>query len=460
MAGKAFKSIVKRMKPREKQDQGADLFSSSQGVFEEVQLRQHSRRHCSEDAKRFTVNLGVEDLSAVPRPESMARFYTDDDLGVISRRRSSLRLGSTSDNEEDLTPFLLREYLRKENAERYGSSEDMKAGTRRQDKENKLWERKKSLIVLPEEGNLKEGHEEDSMRGLIQRTRDGLYLSLPHTEKCLMSDPVCMGFGVVEELYPSAPLTRLESKRQDMRLSLTTTHNLVGSGIEGVPTSTDLTRALVEGGIEGVPTSIDLTPVAPPRRKRDARKRAMNWNSDSGSSSTPGTPQSFTMSTPGTPQSLVMSTPGTPQSLVMSTPGTPQSLATSTPGTPQSLVMSTQALLRASPCQRQALLRASPCQRQALLRASPCQRQALLRASSCQRQALLRASPCQRQALSEPRHVNARHSSEPRHVNARHSSEPRHVNARHSSEPRHVNARHSSEPQSITAHSTTSSSPS
>lgn len=101
-----------------------------------VMLRRRGS-HClpNEEGKRSTINLGVEDLPSALPPESLSKFYTDDDVEVCTTRNRS----SSSDNDI----FLIREYLRVEDEEK-----------RRQivscceEKDNKLRERRKSLIVV------------------------------------------------------------------------------------------------------------------------------------------------------------------------------------------------------------------------------------------------------------------------------------------------------------------------
>nr|XP_053635808.1 uncharacterized protein LOC128691039 [Cherax quadricarinatus] len=332
MAKRAFQSIIRR-KRKGQSDLGIIAGLSDTKEEEDVVVlrnrkSQQSDGSChNDDNKRFTINLGVEDLPTVPRPESIAKFHTDDEVGIAARK-SSLRLCSTSGDDQDFSPFLLREYLIKEEAWRLNLQGDTE--TRLMDKEKRLRERRKSLIVVQEE--LPE-------RRIPQQTRSAFYVPLPQKsdaskENLQPMEDVTTGDGLVFENSTvdgnvlikgsSTSTPDLLIKRRDIKLSLAT-------------------QVMVVSG-DDVPSPTERPPVPPPRRKRDARKRAALYQSSERSScSTPDTPGSLVISS-GNTQNLATSTPVTHHSFdtrasdtSRGSSGTPEGpLTPSTPITPDS----------------------------------------------------------------------------------------------------------------------------
>nr|XP_045586784.1 uncharacterized protein LOC123748677 [Procambarus clarkii] len=307
MAKRAWQSIIRRKNKARSDFGGVASLSAAKEEEECVTLRNCESRRSDEagrcdDSKRFTINLGVEDLPAVPRPESIARYRTDDEVGVVTKTRSSLRLCSTSGDEEDFAPFLLREYLRKEDAERLGVH--MRTDTRWLDKENRLRERRKSLFAMQEESASRTS---ELKRKLEPQTKSAFYYSLPRLSDTSKENIPPLADVTAEDTEPvfeegtvnsiavknvnALPSTDLPRKRQDIKLSLAT-------------------QALIATCTDGLPSPVERPPVPPPRRKRDARKRAgMVQNSDPSGPSAPGTPYTSDISAPGTPEKFAASTP-------------------------------------------------------------------------------------------------------------------------------------------------------
>ncbi|XP_042885480.1 uncharacterized protein LOC122261750 isoform X2 [Penaeus japonicus] len=310
MAKRVWKSIIRRKnKPIGNVVFGALAVTHEEDcpvVFRAKEDTPNSRASRAANNKRFTINLGVEDLPSVPRPESMAKFYTDDEVGLVKRRRSSLALSSTSGDEEDANPFLMREHMRNEEAQRLGLKP--RPETCYLDKEIKLRERRKSLFMAQEFPISMGGAGKQRRRS----KRDGI---------CLQEDLYCEelkeNIPAAEDTHtPSSdkvffsddadgsPATSLEdgrvfssSMRLDIALSVAT-QMLAATGAGDGASPGDI-----------ICFTNDLPPVPPPRPKRDARKKARERgdsptspphhplaecpsfsSSFQGSSDTPGTP--------------------------------------------------------------------------------------------------------------------------------------------------------------------------
>lgn len=231
--------------------------SAIQEHDDSVMLRRRgSRPGPYEEGKRSTINLGVEDLPAASNPESFSRFYTDDEALTSPARRPS-----SSNDLDSFSPFLMREYLRVEDAE---MRQQLVSCV--EEKENKLRERRKSLIVAedvaPPQG----------------RTGHG----------------------------PCRPLENLLSMK-DASASKEDSVFLCGSEKGG---EMDVqSPAKQEASMFTTPQSLaadaaltsQTPPVPPPRKKRDARRRIGVYRMDSSGSSTPCTPTSpGTSGFPGT----------------------------------------------------------------------------------------------------------------------------------------------------------------
>ncbi|XP_037781582.1 uncharacterized protein LOC119577960 [Penaeus monodon] len=190
MAKRVWKSIIRRKnKPAGNMAFGALAVTHEEDcpvIFRVKEGSPDSRAARAANNKRFTINLGVEDLPSVPRPESMAKFYTDDEVGVVKRRRSSLAISSTSGDEEEANPFLMREHMRNEDAERLGLK--ARPETCYLDKEVKLRERRKSLFMAQEFPISMGG----AGRERVHSKRDGM---------CLQGDQFC------EDLKENIPAT-------------------------------------------------------------------------------------------------------------------------------------------------------------------------------------------------------------------------------------------------------------
>ena len=273
-----------------------------------VRVRKRAIRPASyEDGKRSTINLGVEDLPAAPRPESVSRFRTDDELKRPISRRDNRHFSSSSDKEEAYM-FLFREYNRVEDK---GLKREMNSCW--EEKENKLRERRKSLIMAP-----------NSVVPAGKTRGSGGASGQTHT--------ACRA---LENLMPMKDIST--SHESDF-------HNdyVKGNKEEIHPKSEqEVNMSLCRQSLVGDCTSL---PKPPPRRKRDARKQAeLNLSKSSlhntsnapgatsilNTTSIPSTPS--TPSTPGTTSTISLpSTPGTPgrSQEIFSYPNTPDMLAT------------------------------------------------------------------------------------------------------------------------------------
>ncbi|XP_066990413.1 disabled homolog 2-interacting protein-like isoform X3 [Macrobrachium rosenbergii] len=229
-----------------------------------VVLREKSTRVNDGTNKRATINLGVEDLPAGPRPESVAKFNTDDDLGL----RSADITGCLDpvDDGESFGAFLIREYLRNEDAQRLGVSQK---GVTWADKDSKLKERRKSLIVPDYSGMSqlrKKSNESGPTAKPVGIKRDALYLDILRVN--------------VENKENSSPAKAVASEGLDEVFSDSRPNESAGHPSPAL----DENCALLVGQGEGKP------PVAPPRKKRDARRRAAMERERNDSESTSSTP--------------------------------------------------------------------------------------------------------------------------------------------------------------------------
>lgn len=240
-------------------------------IFRVKEAPPDSRAARAANNKRFTINLGVEDLPSVPRPESMAKFYTDDEVGVVKRRRSSLAISSASGDEEEANPFLLREHMRNEEASRLGLK--ARPETCYLDKEVKLRERRKSLFMAQEFPVSMGG---GAGRERVHSKRDGMCLqgdqfcedvkeNIPGAEDVHSpgSDKVFFGDDAASSpaRSPEDSRTFSPSMRQDIALSVAT-QMLAATGAGDGCSPGDF-----------IHFNNELPPVPPPRPKRDARKK-------------------------------------------------------------------------------------------------------------------------------------------------------------------------------------------
>lgn len=221
--------------------------------------RRGSRPGPYEEGKRSTINLGVEDMPAASNPEALSKFYTDDEVETSTARRPS-----SSSDQESFSPFLIREYLRVEDAEK--RRQIAKYG---EEKENKLRERRRSLIVSQESSPPRNR----ASRGPFQAV-DNL---LPMKDMSAVTEDSVF---LCESERGNEMDVQSHAKQETSMLAPTADS----------PDGTELPQR---------------PPVAPPRKKRDARRRNGVFQMNSSGSSTPGTP-----TTPGTPDTPL--TPGTP----------------------------------------------------------------------------------------------------------------------------------------------------
>ncbi|ROT60668.1 hypothetical protein C7M84_021794 [Penaeus vannamei] len=275
MAKRVWKSIIRRKnKPVGNMAFGALAVTHEEEcpvIFRVKEAPPDSRAARAANNKRFTINLGVEDLPSVPRPESMAKFYTDDEVGVVKRRRSSLAISSASGDEEEANPFLLREHMRNEEASRLGLK--ARPETCYLDKEVKLRERRKSLFMAQEFPVSMGG---GAGRERVHSKRDGMCLqgdqfcedvkeNIPGAEDVHSpgSDKVFFGDDAASSpaRSPEDNRTFSPSMRQDIALSVAT-QMLAATGAGDGCSPGDF-----------IHFNNELPPVPPPRPKRDARKK-------------------------------------------------------------------------------------------------------------------------------------------------------------------------------------------
>ncbi|XP_063589645.1 uncharacterized protein LOC134766644 [Penaeus indicus] len=272
MAKRVWKSIIRRKnKPVGNMAFGALAVTHEEDcpvVFRAKEGSPDSRATRAAN-KRFTINLGVEDLPSVPRPESMAKFYTDDEVGVVKRRRSSLAISSTSGDEEEANPFLMREHMRNEEAERLGLK--ARPETCYLDKEVKLRERRKSLFMAQEfpismggAGRERAHSKRDGMCLQGDQFCEDLKENIPAGEDVRSPGSDKVFFGDDADSNPKSPednRTFSPSMRQDIALSVATQMLAATGAGDGVSPG------------DFINFTNDLPPVPPPRPKRDARKK-------------------------------------------------------------------------------------------------------------------------------------------------------------------------------------------
>ena len=274
-----------------------------------VKMRRHSRPGPYEDGKRSTINLGVEDFPAPPCPESASKFWTDDVIKVADKKSNPRHSSSSCSDKEETSSFLIREHNRVEDTKL-----KRQITSCLEEKENKLRERRKSLIV-----------EKEGVHSAVSRQ------SYKYTPCRALENLVAM-----TDVSPSNESNAIQDSVKGGEVGLHLRDKQEANASFAKQTPVEAAGALTPLGL----------PKPPPRKKRDAKKRAEFSLSGSSTPTTPGTPVTpGILSFPGTP--CTPSTPGTPFSSGM--PCTPGS-----PGTPDTPGTNSTVSLPGSPCSPQA----------------------------------------------------------------------------------------------------------